>query len=70
MQEEIVHARYQVKHYRSRLDELWMELETATTWEHINTVSKELSESGLAYKTWKKRLFDLTDGNISASIGA
>lgn len=68
MQEEIVHAREMVRRHRSTLDELWVELETANTWEHINQIAGELSEAGLAYKHWKRELANLTGDSIPASM--
>ena len=68
MQEEIVYARGQVRYYRARLDDLWMELETATTWEHINQIANELGEVGVSYKEWKKRLSDLTGDELPATM--
>ena len=54
--EDIGQVMYEIKHYRNIMDECWIELETANTWEHINEASVRLSKAGLRYKELKRLL--------------
>jgi hypothetical protein len=67
-QEQINYARYQIRYYRARLDELWIELETANTWEHIRQISIELEEMGKMRRDWQLRLNDLTKDELPARM--
>lgn len=68
IQEEQTFAMYQVRYYRARLDDLWMELETARDWYHIKQIAKELEEIGKLHREWKQKHNDLTYGKTSASM--
>jgi hypothetical protein len=49
----------EINHYRHLMDECWIELETANTWEHIHEISKRLSAAGLRYKEAKRLREDI-----------
>lgn len=62
----------QIAFQRQRMDECWIELESATSWEEIQEISGRLSEHGLEYKRLKKELSlmesNLTPRRISGSV--
>ena len=59
---------YDMNMARREMDECWVELETASDWEHIKEISARLAEAGLRYKELKKQRADLTYGEVSATI--
>jgi hypothetical protein len=42
-----------VEYYRRQMEECWIELETASDWEHVSQISKRLNSAGLLYKHYK-----------------
>lgn len=65
-------VKLQIAFQRQRMDECWIELESATSWEEIQEISGRLSECGLEYKRLKKELSliesSLTPRRISGSV--
>lgn len=54
--------------YRARMDECWIELESAKTWEEINQINVRLAECGRLYKTYKRMALDLTGDGIHGMV--
>lgn len=50
---DIAGLSYKINYYRLQMDECWIELETANTWEQINEISNRLQTAGLEYKRLK-----------------
>jgi hypothetical protein len=61
MDSDLTYVVYNMKTARAAMDECWIELETANTWEHIREVADRLSAAGLTYKQWKARYTELTE---------
>lgn len=61
MENDLTYVNYMVNTHRESMDECWMELETANTWEHIKEISVRLNGASREYHKWRRIRSDLTN---------